>query len=55
MEKIKGILVSIVVPMDNHIANGGEKLLGNASSIKRRNDGKVYIGEPKLFGHLSGY
>ena len=43
MEKIKGILVSIVVPMDNHIANGGEKLLGNASSIKRRNDGRVYI------------
>jgi CRISPR-associated protein Cst2 len=43
MEKIKGILVSIVAPMDNHIANGGEKLLGNASSIKRRNDGRVYI------------
>lgn len=43
MENIKGILVSIVAPMDNHIANGGEKLLGNASSIKRRNDGKVYI------------
>jgi CRISPR-associated protein Cst2 len=29
--------------MDNHIANGGEKLLGNASSIKRTPDGKVYI------------
>ena len=43
MEQIKGILVSIVAPMDNHIANGGEKLLGNASSIKRRNDGRVYI------------
>jgi len=43
MEKIKGILVSIVAPMDNHIANGGEKLLGNASSIKRRNDGRVYV------------
>lgn len=43
MEKIKGILVSVVAPMDNHIANGGEKLLGNASSIKRRNDGRVYI------------
>ncbi|NUN08696.1 MAG: type I-PGING CRISPR-associated protein Cas7/Csp1 [Ignavibacteriaceae bacterium] len=41
--KIKGILVSTVVPMANHIANGGEKLLGNASSIKRRPDGKVYI------------
>jgi len=43
MENIKGILVSILAPMENHIANGGEKLLGNASSIKRRNDGRVYI------------
>lgn len=43
MENIKGILVSIVAPMENHIANGGEKLLGNASSIKRRQDGKVYV------------
>jgi CRISPR-associated protein Cst2 len=43
MEKIKGILVSIVAPMDNHIANGGEKLLGNAGSIKKRNDGRVYV------------
>ena len=43
MQNIKGILVSVVAPMQNHIANGGEKLLGNASSIKRRNDGKVYI------------
>lgn len=43
MQNIKGILVSIIVPMENHIANGGEKLLGNASSIKRRNDGRVYI------------
>lgn len=43
MENIKGILVSIIAPMENHIANGGEKLLGNASSIKKRNDGRVYI------------
>lgn len=43
MQNIKGILVSIIAPMENHIANGGEKLLGNASSIKKRNDGKVYI------------
>ncbi|MCB0510975.1 MAG: type I-PGING CRISPR-associated protein Cas7/Csp1 [Bacteroidetes bacterium] len=43
MENIKGILVSAIVPMENHIANGGEKLLGNASSIKRTPDGKVYI------------
>ncbi|QOR73285.1 type I-PGING CRISPR-associated protein Cas7/Csp1 [Cruoricaptor ignavus] len=40
---VKGILVTMLVPMENHIANGGEKLLGNASSIKRRPDGKVYI------------
>jgi CRISPR-associated protein Cst2 len=43
MQNIKGILVSIVAPMENHIANGGEKLLGNASSIKKRNDGRVYV------------
>jgi len=40
---IKGILITMLAPMENHIANGGEKLLGNASSIKRRPDGKVYI------------
>ena len=43
MQNIKGILVSAIVPMENHMTNGGEKLLGNASSIKRRNDGRVYI------------
>ncbi len=43
MENIKGILVSISAPFENHIANGGEKLLGNASSIKRTPDGKVYV------------
>lgn len=43
MENIKGILVSVIVPMENHIANGGEKLLGNASSIKRTPEGRVYI------------
>ena len=36
---IVGIMVSLVAPFENHIANGGEKLLGNASSIKRRPDG----------------
>ena len=41
--EIKGILVSALAPFENHIANGGEKLLGNASSIKRRPDGKVYV------------
>ncbi len=40
---IKSILVSMVAPMSDHAANRGEKLLGNASSIKRRPDGKVYI------------
>lgn len=42
-QPIVGIFVSLVAPFENHIANGGEKLLGNASSIKRRPDGKVYI------------
>ena len=41
--EIKGILISALAPFENHIANGGEKLLGNASSIKRRPDGKVYV------------
>lgn len=41
--KIKGILVTALAPFENHIANGGEKLLGNASSIKRRPDGRVYV------------
>ena len=40
---IVGIMVSLVAPFENHIANGGEKLLGNASSIKRRPDGRVYV------------
>jgi CRISPR-associated protein Cst2 len=43
MQNIKSILVSTLVPMSNHIANGGEKLLGNAGSIKKRPDGRVYI------------
>ena len=41
--EIKGILISSIAVFENHIANGGEKLLGNASSIKRRPDGKVYV------------
>lgn len=41
--QIASILVSIIAPFDNHIANGGDKLLGNASSIKKRGDGKVYV------------
>ena len=41
--EIKGILVTSLVPFENHMANGGEKLLNNASSIKRRPDGRVYI------------
>ncbi len=41
--EIKGILVTLLAPFENHIANGGEKLLGNASSIKRTPDGKVYV------------
>lgn len=41
--EIKGILVSLLAPFENHMANGGEKLLGNASSIKQTPDGRVYI------------
>lgn len=45
--EIKGILATIVAPMNDHIANGGEKILGNASSIKVRPDGRVYISGQK--------
>lgn len=45
--EIKGILISLLAPMSDHIANGGEKILGNASSIKRRPDGRVYISGQK--------
>ena len=41
--EITGILVSVLAPFEDHMANCGEKLLGNASSIKRRPDGRVYI------------
>lgn len=41
--EIKGILVTLLAPFENHMANCGEKLLGNASSIKRRPDGRVYV------------
>jgi CRISPR-associated protein Cst2 len=41
--KIKSITVTLLAPMADHAANRGEKLLGNASSIKRRPDGRVYI------------
>jgi CRISPR-associated protein Cst2 len=44
---IKGILVTLLAPMNDHIANGGEKILGNASSIKQRPDGRVYISGQK--------
>src|ERR1051326_4634331 len=33
--------------MNDHIANGGEKILGNASSNKRRPEGRVYISGQK--------
>ena len=43
MSLIKSILVTSVATLDNHAANRGEKLLGNASSVKRRPDGRVYV------------
>lgn len=45
--EIKGILVTMLAPMSDHIANAGEKILGNASSIKQRPDGRVYISGQK--------
>jgi CRISPR-associated protein Cst2 len=43
MQSIHSILVTAVAPLSDHAANRGEKLLGNASSVKRRPDGKVYV------------
>lgn len=43
MNTIQSILVTAVAPLSDHAANRGEKLLGNASSVKRRPDGRVYI------------
>ncbi len=45
--QIKGILVTMLAPMSDHMANAGEKILGNASSIKQRPDGRVYISGQK--------
>lgn len=41
--EIKTILVTSLARMDMHRANSGQNLLGNATAIKRRNDGRVYI------------
>ncbi|MEM7574052.1 MAG: type I-PGING CRISPR-associated protein Cas7/Csp1 [Bacteroidota bacterium] len=43
MKTIKSILVTAVCPFSDHAANRGEKLLGNASSVKRRPDGRAYL------------
>ena len=40
---IKGILVTLIAPFENHIANGGDKLLGNMPTIKKRLDERAYI------------
>ena len=40
---IKSITITLIAPMSDHAANRGEKLLGNASSVKRRPDGRAYI------------
>lgn len=40
---VQSILVASVAPMEMHRANSGQNELGNASAIKRRPDGRVYI------------
>jgi len=39
----ESILVTSIAPMEMHRANSGQNELGNASAIKRRPDGRVYI------------
>lgn len=41
--EIKGILVTMTAPFENHRANGGENILGNVPSIKKRPDDKCYV------------
>ena len=40
---IKSVLVNFQLNLQNHRANNGELTLGNASSIKKKDDGRVYI------------
>lgn len=43
MKPVRAIAVVTKSLMRDHTANAGEKLLGNAGSIKQRPDGRVYI------------
>jgi CRISPR-associated protein Cst2 len=47
MKPIRSITVTAKARMRNHMANMGEKQLGNLSGIKRRPDGRVYISGQK--------
>lgn len=44
---IRSILVSALAPFENHMANGGEKAFGNASTIKRTPNGRAYVSGQK--------
>ena len=41
--KIKGILVTLIAPFENHIANGSDKVLGNMPTKKKRIEERTYI------------
>lgn len=45
--QLKSILVTAVAPMSAHIANAGDKILGNMSSIKKLPDNRAYISGQK--------
>ena len=45
--EIKGILVSTLAPFENHIANGGEKLLGGNSKLPRVLFFKIHVVKNK--------
>jgi len=45
--KLKSILVNATAHMSAHVANGGEKILGNMSSVKKMPDQTIYISGQK--------
>ena len=47
-QTLRSINITFIAPFENHISNGGEKLLGNSNSIKQTNSGHVYASGQKI-------
>ena len=46
-KQLKSIIVTYKSPFELHIANGGEKAAGNMSTVKKTDNGRVYISGQK--------